>query len=225
MPAVAWRPREARPGGARPSDPRPVVLLGHGGSGDKLTVAPLAERLVADIGAVVVAIDGPVHGDRRTDGADGDVVLADFRALWRRGEPRIGEMAADWRATLDEVGRWPDVDADRIGWCGVSMGTAYGVSFVAAEPRVRAAVLGMWGLTYPSSERLALDAPSITCPVLFQRKADDELFPVVGQEALFALLGTDDKELRTYPGRHATPVPAQVDDQVAFLARQLLGLR
>ena len=213
VPGVAWLPR----GGG----PRPLVLLGHGGGGDKLAVAPLAALLVETHGFAAAAIDGPVHGDRRGDGAPREQVLAEFRDLWRRGTPRIAEMVADWRATLDLLVTWPEVDAGRVAWAGLSMGTAYGLPFVAADPRVRAAVLGMWGLSYPSSERLALDAPLVRCPVLFQRRAADELFTVEGQEELFALLASADKELVVYPGGHGPPGPDQTAALVRFLAGHL----
>jgi dienelactone hydrolase len=201
--------------------PRPLVLLGHGGSGDKSTMAGLAARLAGQEGFVVAAIDGPVHGDRRSDGAPREQVLAEFRALWREGTPRVDEMAADWRAAVDYLVTLPEVDPQRIGWAGVSMGTGYGLPFVAAEPRVRAALLGMWGLSYPSSERLAADAPRVRCPVLFQRKAEDELFTVEGQEELFGLIGSPDKRIVVYPGGHVSPEGAQLEDIVAFLADQL----
>jgi dienelactone hydrolase len=214
VPGVVWSPPVA-------DSPRPLVLLGHGGSGDKWTVAPLAERLVAERGYVVAAIDGPVHGDRRPAGAPGDTVLELFRALWLGGTQRIDEMVADWRAAIDHLLTMPEVDTSRIGWAGTSMGTAYGLPLLAAEPRVRAAVLGMWGLSYPNSERLAADAPDVRCPVLFQRQADDRLFTVEGQEALFALLGSTEKRLAVYPGTHGPAGPEQSADSVSFLASRL----
>jgi dienelactone hydrolase len=184
-------------------------------------MAPLAARLVAEHGLVAAAIDGPVHGDRRADGAAREQVLADFRALWQAGTPGIDEMVADWRTALDHLVTWPAVDSQRVGWAGLSMGTGYGLPFVAAEPRVRAAVLGMWGLSYPSSQRLAVDAPRVRCPVLFQRKAEDELFTVDGQEELFDLLGSRYKRLVLYPGGHGPPDEVQTADLVGFLAEQL----
>jgi hypothetical protein len=81
----------------------------------------------------------------------------------------------------------------------------------------------MWGLSYPSSERLADDAPFVHCPVVFQRKAEDALFTVEGQEALFGLLGSDEKALVVYPGGHSVNSPSQVSDMVDFLGRQLDG--
>jgi dienelactone hydrolase len=213
VPGLVWSRPDAR-------EPRPLVLVGHGGSGSKETVAPLAEALVRGADVVAAAIDGPVHGARRDDDAPPEVVLAEFRALWRDGTPRIDEMVADWSAALAHVVAADDVDGGRVGWCGLSMGTAYGVPFVAAHPELRVAALGMWGLSYPSSERLAADAPRVRCPVLFQRKADDALFSIEGQEELFARFGSVAKQLVVYPGPHAVS-DAQVDDLVRFLGDHL----
>jgi dienelactone hydrolase len=199
---------------------RPLVLLGHGGGGNKLAMAPLAEVLV-ESGFAAAAIDGPVHGDRRSDGAGREQVLADFRDMWRSGATHVDEMVADWRVALDYLCELGEVDAGRVGWGGVSMGTAYGLPVVASEPRIGAAVLGQWGLSYPFSDRLKADAPRITCPVLFQRKADDELFTAEGQEELFELIGAADKRMATYPGTHGQFVEAQATDALAFLTDHL----
>ncbi len=55
-------------------------------------------------------------------------------------------MVADWRATLDALAALPEVDTARVAYGGVSMGTMFGLPFVAAEPRIRAAVFGLCGL-------------------------------------------------------------------------------
>jgi hypothetical protein len=78
--------------------------------------------------------------------------------------------------------------------------------------------------SYPSSERLAADAPRIQCPVLFQRRVADELLTIEGQEQLFQLLASDDKELRMYPGVHTPAGRDQTDDMVYFLSTHL-GVR
>jgi hypothetical protein len=78
----------------------------------------------------------------------------------------------------------------------------------------------VWGLSYPSRERLAADAPKVSCPVLFQRKTDDALFTAEGQEELFALLGSSDKRLAVHAGPHETS-DQQIDEIVPFLIHHL----
>src|SRR4051812_50193135 len=59
VPGILWTPEGA-------TGPRPLVLIGHGGGGDKRMpyVLSLARRLVRHAGYAVAAIDGRGHGDR-----------------------------------------------------------------------------------------------------------------------------------------------------------------
>src|SRR5215469_17483958 len=63
VPALLWTP-EAGTG------PRPLVLIGHGAAQtkDEQYVVALGRTLVRHHGIAACAIDGPVHGDRRSDG-------------------------------------------------------------------------------------------------------------------------------------------------------------
>ena len=216
VPGVLW----LKPG---QQGPRPLVLVGHGGSQHKESdaVQDVARGLVPS-GYAVASIDGPVHGDRRPDhGVDGDKVLADFRAMWAQ-DPHIPQMVADWHAVIDTLAALPEVDAGRIGWFGLSMGNAYGMPVCAAEgPRIRAALLGMWGISRPGSEGILAAAKQLQCPVLYQRKSEDERFTAQGQEVLFDAIASTDKELRVYPGLHVNPTGVQLEDGLGFLRRHL----
>ena len=214
VPVALWTPE-------KPAGKKPMVLVGHGGSGHKksqlvLDMLPLVTRH----GYAVAAIDGPVHGARRAVFADGLPVRDEFLALWQKGGS-VDPTVADWRGAIDALVTLPEVDANAIGWKGISMGTAYGLPLVAAEPRIRAAVLGMWGLSYPNSGRLGDDAPKVMCPVLFQQKWGDELFSREGQIELFDKLGSPDKRLVVYMGGHKNPEGEQIQDIFDFLVGRL----
>lgn len=217
VPGALWTPAAA----ARKC---PLVLVGHGGSGHKKSplVLDVALPLAGRHGIAVAAIDGPVHGARRAQFAEGLPVRDEFLALWKAGGS-VDPMIADWRATIDALCGLPDIDAGAIAWKGISMGTAYGLPLLAAEPRIRAAVLGMWGLSFPNSERLAADAPKVGCGVLFQQKWDDELFTRESQIELFDRLGTRDKRLTVYMGGHKNPEGEQLQDILDFLTGRLIA--
>jgi dienelactone hydrolase len=217
VPGVLWTPAGATAGR------RPLVLVGHGGSQHKESDAVLdvARPLVGAHGFAVAAIDGPVHGARRADGGTvSGQVIAEFRALWD-GNPGIEDMVADWRAALDALAALPEVDPSAIGWFGLSMGTAYGLPLCAQEPRIRAALLGMWGTSHAHGDRMLAHARNVRCPVLFQRKRDDERFTPAGQQALFDALASHDKELRVYEGGHVNPVGPQLDEGLGFLVERV----
>jgi dienelactone hydrolase len=216
VPGILWTPRGA-------SGKLPLVLIGHGGSQHKSEpgIVDLARRFIG-IGFAAAAIDGPIHGSRRADHLTGPAMQAEFRAMWDKDQ-RIDPMVADWKAVIAALTRLEGVDVGAIGWYGVSMGTAYGLPLLAVEPRVQAALLGMWGTNYPHSERLPLDAPKVRCEVLFQMKWDDQFFTREGQFELFDRIGSTEKWLKAYLGAHTPVAGEQLHDAVEFLARKLRG--
>ncbi len=130
------------------------------------------------------------------------------------GQP-VGEIVAkemtrvalqavpEWRATLDAVQALDYVGTDApVGYWGVSMGGAIGVSLVAAEPRISAAVLGLAGLP-PDHKALAIAAAQVTIPVEFVLQWNDELVSRESGVALFDALGSREKTLHANVGGHA----------------------
>jgi dienelactone hydrolase len=220
VPGLLWTPIE-------PSGPAPLVALGHGASRDKGqdVVVALARRLVRHHGIAALALDGPVHGERRGAGwgAVPQVVFLEFAQRWAaEGDAMTDQMVADWRAALDVVAELDELDPSRLGYWGLSMGTILGLPLVAAEPRIQVAVLGLCGLTGPTRDRLAADAPRVTVPTLFLVQWDDELFPRDSAFALFAALGATDKRLHAHPGAHGAVPAEELDLAEAFLALHLL---
>ena len=218
MPGVLWSPLRA---GAR----TPLVLLGHGASGHKGTdyVANLAKSFVGR-GMAAAAIDGPVHGDRRLDGGkNSPLAFLEFCQAWSSDPTVTDEMVADWVATLDGLLALDELAGSPVGWWGVSMGTIIGLPFVAAEPRIEVGVLGLMGLTGPTRARIAKDAPRVACPVMFLIQWDDELFAREYSVALFDALGSRDKRMHAYPGRHGALSSEAFRSSESFLAGRLLA--
>jgi dienelactone hydrolase len=219
IPGVLWSP----PDGARN---RPLVLLGHGGGQHKAApgVEARARRYVTSCGFSVAAIDAPGHGDRpRTER---DVQFkAELDARRAAGQPigpliereNVGHVARavpDWRITLDAV--QAEVGAARVGYWGVSLGTLIGMPFVAAEPRISAAVFGL-----APHQSLAAVAARITIPVEFLLQWDDELVPRQSALALFDAFGSTEKTLHANPGPHLGVPRFEVDSSVRFFTRHL----
>ncbi len=97
----------------------------------------------------------------------------------------------------------------------------WGSPLVAAEPRVRVAVLGLMGAWGPNAQRLVDDAGRISCPVRFLVQWDDELVPRDRALELFDLLGAREKALRAHPGRHVEVPSDEMRDIPGFLAAHL----
>jgi len=211
VPASIWMPQQT-------SQSLPLILVGHGGSGHKRSqlVQDVANALLDDFEVAVVAIDGPVHGSRREVFNDGPAVRQEFRDLWSSGMS-VDPMVDDWMSCIDYLCQMPEIDSTKIGWYGISMGTAYGIPLVARDQRIKAAALGMWGTCREPSQRLKEDAEKIEIPVLFQVKEQDEIFTPKGQQELYELITSQDKTWKSYPGGHTDPKDQQLSDIVQFL--------
>jgi len=218
VPGALWLPAERVP--------RALILVGHGGSRHKRyeTTLKFIVDAVERNGFAVAAIDGPVHGARRGDRsrelAD---TQADFREVWRTPGSGIAGMCADWQAALTALRDLPELARLPVGYYGLSMGTAYGLPFVAADKRIGAAVLGMWGANYPNSEPLVAAAAELTCPVMWLHKSEDDFFTLDGALEIYGAIPGEDKRMMLSPGPHAEATPEQIATALAFLARRLTG--
>jgi dienelactone hydrolase len=213
IPGVLWTPENR-------SEPTPLVLIGHGGSGHKRDdhLVGLARRFVRHNGIAAATIDGPFHGDRASDDVKNESVNKTLRRL--NGEEVVDQMVEDWKATLDALRKLPEIGIDRVGYWGLSMGTMFGLPLIAAEPRIEVAVLGLMG-PIPGFDRLLRDAPNVTCPLLFLQQWDDELIPREKSSELFGAIGGRDKRLHANPGLHSAVPPEEFFNTQNFLARHL----
>ncbi|MEU6076755.1 alpha/beta hydrolase [Micromonospora sp. NPDC047074] len=221
VPGVLWTPEGA-------AGPRPLILMGHGGGQHKKApgIVARARRLVAECGFAVAAVDVPGHGDRPKD-EEYDRIATENQARVAAGEelaPLIAGFQAlvarqtvpEWRTVLDTVQDLEYVGAGPVGYWGVSLGCGLGVPFVAAEPRVHAAVLGLGG-ALASAEVAA----RITVPVEFLLQWDDERVPRAQGLALFDALASAEKTLHANPGRHGEIPAFELDNTLRFFARHL----
>ena len=96
------------------------------------------------------------------------------------------------------------------------MGCALGVPFIAAEPRIRAAMLGLNG-----AETSAEAAAQITVPVEFLVQLDDKYVPRAASLALFDLFASAEKTLHANPGKHGDLPVFELDSALRFFTRHL----
>ncbi len=116
-------------------------------------------------------------------------------SLWT--EELVEEMAADWRATIDHLAA-DGLGHEGVGYWGLSGGTTFGLPFVASEPRVSAAILGLNGAV----PLMQAHAGDVRCPVLYIMNMDDRFMTRESAIALYDRLGTEDKRLWGFPGDH-----------------------
>jgi dienelactone hydrolase len=221
IPGVLWTPEGA-------AGSRPLILMGHGGGQHKKApdIVVRARRFVTECGFAAAAVDVPSHGDRPENEEYGRIVtqnqarvaageelyplIASFQALVAR------QTVGEWQAVLDAVQQIDRVGTGPVGYWGVSLGCGLGVPFVAAEPRIRAAVLGLGGALASADA-----AARITIPVEFLVQWDDERVPRAQSLALFDVLASADKTLHANPGKHGEVPAFEMDSTLRFFARHL----
>ena len=217
VPGIVWTPAPTGSAG-----PRPLVLVGHGATLHKRVdhIVALAHLLVGH-GFAVASVDAPGHGDRRADPAADEIQLfSDFLAEWSR-PGSTDDVVDEWRATLAALRELDEIGDAPLGYWGLSMGTIYGIPFVASEPRIQVAVFGLMGLLGPTLDRLRADAESLACPVLFVQQWHDQLIRREDAFALFDVIGSLDKRLHAHPGEHRAVPAEELLASVEFLARHL----
>ncbi len=221
IPGVLWTPDGA-------AGARSLILMGHGGGQHKKApgIVARARRFVAECGFAVAAVDAPGHGDRpRIE--EHDRIIAEMRTRAQTGGELTamvagfhtllaGQSVPEWRAVLDAVQELDHVGAGPVGYWGMSMGCGLGVPFIAAEPRIRAAVLGLNG-----AETSAEAAARITVPVEFLVQWDDERVPRAASLALFDVFASAEKTLHANPGKHAEVPAFELDSTLRFFTRHL----
>ncbi len=214
VPLVVWTPDD------RP--PRALVAVGHGASGHKRMsyVLSMARELVREFDCAVFAVDGPIHGERRSDGLlDDTLVMLEFAQYWQNHPDLLDVTEGEWRAALDCVQSLEDVGSEiPVGYWGLSMGGLLGIGFEARETRIQSSVLGLIGAT----ERFRTDAAAVSAPVLFLVQWHDELFSRESSLELFDNFTVADRTLLASPGAHGGVPEQSILHSMEFLSARLL---
>jgi dienelactone hydrolase len=135
--------------------------------------------------------------------------------------------AKDLRRTIDYLETRPDIDTAKVAYYGLSWGGYLGGLMPAIEPRFKAVVLLVAGLTFqqgqPEVEPINF-LPRITIPVLMLNGQYDHYFPVeTSQRPMFRLLGTPAEKKRQVisEGGHFVPRAQLVKETLDWLDRYL----
>lgn len=185
-----------------------VFLHGYGGAKEDVLSAA---RLVASEGYAIMAIDAEFHGERQETG----------KALYSPDleESRNGiiQTVIDLRRAVDYLETKEDIDRDRVGYVGGSMGGILGAIFIGVEPRIKAAALlvagGNMSLMIMESQHSAI--PSIREYLAEQgmsyRELQELLDPV---DPLNFIAGFSPRPLVLHLGRFDRIVPAEAGRQL-----------
>ena len=206
--------------------PAPVVLLLHGWSAAKdrwwldggyISGGDLRRALLA-AGYAVFAVDAQAHGDRI---AENDYGHVNDRS-WFTVDDIVTQTARDCRRGLDYLAGRDDIDAERLGVVGYSMGGWLAFILAAVDDRIDVAV-AVAPPTLAGEDRVIAPgnyAGGIDCPFLLLAGSHDDMCPAVDARRLHELLATADKDLVLYDAGHQLPAAYTVDAG-AWLRRHL----
>jgi len=133
----------------------PCVIVLHIAGGD-FPLARFMASTLAHRGVAALFIKLPYYGERRPAGGRVRLLSADLE----RGLNGMRQGVLDLRRACDWIATQPDLDADRCGVMGVSLGAIVGGLASAIEPRLSHACLIMGAaelehILYESKERQA----------------------------------------------------------------------
>ncbi len=200
------------PDGAARGGEVPGVLLLHGYSADKEMMAGTIGRALLARGIASLALDLPLHGQRRA-------------ANVRPTLDSALELIRHWRAALAEaalgisyLGARPEIERTRLAAVGYSLGSFLTGALAAQDSRVRALVIAAGGDLPPGLDAFArpivdpvADVRALAGrPLLIAAGRRDRTVTPAQAEALYAAAG-EPKEIRWYDSGHILPAGAAVE--------------
>lgn len=222
IPGTLWTPAAAAP-----SEPVPLILMGHPGGVRAMYPRLVARALQAAAqGFAAATIELPGSGDRPLL-PDVEQARAELRQTVTAGGrpsdevidrlvlPLVEQTVPEWQATLDELLAL----AELSGPVGFSGGlTAVGVRIAVAEPRL--AAVGLFAGSFVP-RAIIEEARRVTIPVHVLLQWDDRGNDRQRSLELFDALGSEEKSLNANLGGH-TGVPQHASEDAArFFARHL----
>lgn len=204
VPALLILPKIGQP-------PYPCIVFLHGYGGRKEDAVALA-RVAAPFGFAVFSIDAVYHGERSVPGKQ--LYSPDLEESRRS----FIQTVIDLRRGVDFLETVKEVDAERIGYAGGSMGGILGAIFIGVEPRVRAAVIVVGGgnMTLMIKESTHPAVPPIRERIEREKiswKELERLFEPV--EPLNFIWRFSPRPVQFHCGRFDTIVPAEAQRQLA----------
>lgn len=201
------------------SRPYPIVLLLHGWSGGKenwyergnyINGEEMREALIAS-GFATFALDAATHGERSNEIDYLDVnVFEDPEAPARRNYFTFAEITIqtvkDYRRALDVLAQRDEIDLNRIGVLGYSMGGMDAIILLAVDARIQAAVAcvpPLVGASYGPAAPIDYTWGIGKKPFLMLMGRHDELYdPARAEASYYAYIESPESRLIWYDRDH-----------------------
>ena len=202
VPAYLYVPKDGKA-----THPAGLLQYGSGGNKDTFYIVALGKQFVAR-GFVVLTIDVPNRGARRVRDPN------DSRGFILRllsGTGTLRQTMGDYSRAIDYLMSLPDVDHDRVGYAGISLGAITGIPFVAHDERIHAMASIVGGGNFLGALKVPI-APDVQAiaeqidpfyhvaliaprPLLLLNVTHDQLVPRFYAESLHKAAGEHAKKL------------------------------
>lgn len=195
--------------------PFPTIILLHG-MGDRKTVDYIeaGNEYLAGAGYAVLRLDISNHGDRKK--YDYDFDLTGGYRYWTR--EIITQTVFDLRRAVDFIQTREELDHDRIGYFGISLGGIIGTIFCSVEERIEVPVIVLAGgnlnlmfgkkaLSGDTRDYLSIIDPVNYVakisprPLLMINAENDDIIPPITSKLLFKA-AKKPKEIIWHPSKH-----------------------
>lgn len=214
-----------RPAGRRAAPAVPAVLLLHGFSSSKERMTQSVGRALQRRGVASLALDLPFHGER--DGGRDEIPYRNPLALVAAWTTAVREA----RGAIEWLAAQPEVDGDRIGVVGYSLGGFLALMTASEDPTVQVVTLAAAGDLPDATPYAALVRRAVNPlravralrgrPLLLVNGRRDTTTRPAQAERLFAY-AEEPKELRWYEGGHWPP-PSAIEGAAEWTAERLAG--
>jgi fermentation-respiration switch protein FrsA (DUF1100 family) len=205
--------------------PFPLIMLQHGLGGDKNTeYVRLPALALAKAGYATLRIDAHSHGERATTTGPRDMMSIVLGMVQQGGWV---QSIVDMRRGLDYCASRDDIDMERVGYMGVSMGAIMGGVLCGVDDRIDAAVLALGGSLggflpglldhIDPANYIANFAPR---PLLMLNGKQDPLITPAAAQRLYDA-AKDPKKIVWYDTGHTLPPEEAVKEVTAFLGEHV----
>jgi len=202
------------------SNPYPCILLidGIGGSkarwweDDSWPHGGLATKQLLAGGFAVLAIDAQYHGERISANDYENPAAMLFKHKWyNRTREMTLQTTVEHRRAIDYLATRREIDVERIGLLGHSMGGIITFALNACEPRVKTSVACVTPLNIWEPREMAVTSPFNFArgigkrPFLMLMGQSDAFYSAAEVKLLMELIEGNPKELSWYDSGHRLP--------------------
>ena len=194
--------------------PYPLILGCHGGYGSKDNFWEVLDKHnflkpVLSAGYALFILDAVYHGDRIADNDYDNVYKILSEGLKYAFSDLIINTAVDYRRALDYLATRPDIDMERIGVFGHSMGGIMTFLLTGMDERIKVAVPCVGPPTYPvmsyQTYLVHYAARFNNRPALMLMGKSDPTYTVEAAEHLFKNINSSTKDIVWFDSGHSLP--------------------